>query len=84
MTRHETVIKEVLQKVSALQTQVHILSGFVVAALVGREVSALPEQRDASRPHHQVSASPAQEEEAAQHQRTVPGPCRRRPLLENQ
>lgn len=63
--------------------QVHALSGFVCAALVGREVSALPEQRDAPRPHHQVSASPAQEEEAAQHQCTVPGQCCRRPLLEN-
>lgn len=53
------------------------------AALVGREVSALPEQRDAPRPHHQVSASPSQEEETAQHQCTVPGECCRHPLLEN-
>jgi len=45
------------------------------AALAGREVPALPEQRDAARPHHQVAAPPAQEEEAAQHQRPVPGEC---------
>lgn len=56
----------------------------LVAALVGREVSALPEQRDTPRPHHKVSASPAQEEETPQHQRAVPGQCCRRPLLENQ
>lgn len=61
-----------------------ILSGFVFAALVGREVSALPEQRDTPRPHHQISATPAQEEEAAQHQCTVPGQCCYRPLLESQ
>lgn len=52
------------------------------AALVRCEVSAIPEQRDAPRPHHQVSASPAQEEETTQHQRPVPGQCCCHPLLD--
>lgn len=64
-------------------TQLHVLTGFVFAALVGREVSALPEQRDTPRPHHQVPATPTQEEETTQHQCTIPGQCRCRPLLEN-
>ena len=51
------------------------------AALAGRQVPQVPEQADATRPHHQVPAPPAQEEEAAQHQRSVPGVWARRPLL---
>lgn len=43
------------------------------AAPVGCEVSALSEQRDAPRPHHQVTAPFAQEEETTQHQCSVPG-----------
>lgn len=46
---------------------------FNIIALVRRQVSAPPEQRDAPRPDHQVTASLAQEEETAQHQCTVPG-----------
>lgn len=37
------------------------------------QIPEVPEQPDASRPHHQVTASPAQEEETAQYQCSVSG-----------
>lgn len=48
-------------------------SDFTPAAFTERQVSKVPQQPDASRPHHQVPASPPQEEETTQYQRTVPG-----------
>lgn len=44
-----------------------------VAAFTQCEVTEVPQQSDASRPHHQVTAAPPQEEETTQHQCTVPG-----------
>lgn len=49
----------------------------------GCEITALPEQRNAPRPHHQIAASPAQEEKTAQHQCTVPGQYHYCPLMES-
>lgn len=60
-------------KLSTLTT----CSEFTTAAFTERQVSEVPEQPDAARPHHQVTATPPQEEEAAEHQCTVPGQTHR-------
>lgn len=49
---------------------------FSPAAFAEHQVTEVPQQPDAPRPHHQVTASPPQEEEATKHQRTVPGQTR--------